>query len=174
VGSYRNVPFESLWELKYKNKHKPDDYKTNKEHLVKLFNDCNCAFIDLIPFPLPEIHTQLRKTWLKRNKTSFIVDLFINAVNNIKQFRDISDKVKIIFMMPPTTAAGIINYCITNYHNPMADFLIKHKDSIIRCNDNSIFFSSPELFNYTSKLHRQIVMGGAGGPIKELFTNALK
>lgn len=53
------------------------------------------------------------------------------------------------------------------------EFLEKYSIHITRCNNNSIF-ENEQLFEYSIKLHRQIVMSGAGGPEKNLFLNALK
>ena len=172
VGSYRTVPYESIWEQNKIEGKKPDDYKTNPEKIIELFIENNVAFVDLIPFPLPKIPTDLRKDWKVKNDRNFIISLFKNAVSKI-QYDKFSDDLKIIFMMPPTTASGIIEYCILNKDNIDDKFLNKYLKHIIRCNDNSIF-ENKQLFEYSIKLHRQIVMSGAGGPEKNLFLNALK
>ena len=172
VGSYRTVPFESIWEHNKIEGKKPDDYKANPEEIIKLFIENNVAFVDLIPFPLPKISTYLRKDWKVKNDRNFIISLFKNAVSKI-QCDKFSDELKIIFMMPPNTASGIIEYCILNKNNIDDEFLKKYLTHITRCNDNSIF-ENEQLFQYSIKLHRQIVMSGAGGPEKNLFLNALK
>lgn len=172
VGSYRTVPFESIWENNKINGKKPDDYKTNPKEIIKLFSNNNVAFVDLIPFPLPKISTSLRRNWKTKNGRNFIISLFKNAVSKI-QCNKFSDELKIIFMMPPTTASGIIEYCILNKNKLDDKFLKKYLNHITRCNDNSIF-ENKQLFEYSIKLHRQIVMNGAGGPEKNLFLNALK
>lgn len=172
VGSYRTVPFESIWEHNKIEDKKPDDYKTNPEQIINLFIKNNVAFVDLIPFPLPKIPTDLRKNWKEKNNRNFIISLFKNAVSKL-QCDKFSDELKIIFMMPPTTASGIIEYCILNKNNIDNEFLKKYLIHITRCNDNNIF-ENKQLFEYSIKLHRQIVMSGAGGPEKNLFLNALK
>lgn len=172
VGSYRTVPFESIWEHNKIEGKKPDDYKINPEKIIELFSENNVAFVDLIPFPLPKIPTDLRKNWKVKNDGNFIISLFKNAVSKI-QCDKFSDELKIIFMMPPTTASGIIEYCILNKNKLDDEFLKKYLMHITRCNDNSIF-ENKQLFEYSIKLHRQIVMSGAGGPEKNLFLNALK
>ena len=176
VGSYRTVPYESIWEYKnLKDKIENDNYKTDKDEIIKLFIDNNVAFIDLIPFPIPQVATNLRKLWQDKKSTEFIFTLFNNAIDKIKETseREFSEELKIILMMPPTTAAGIINFCIINSKKNDNAFLNQHLHKIIRCNDNSIFKRN-ELLKYSIKLHRQVVMSGAGGPIKELFINALE
>lgn len=172
VGSYRTVPFESIWEHNNKLGKKPEDYKTSSAAIINLFTECKVAFVDLIPFPLPQISTDLRNEWKERDD-SFIISLFENAIEQIGI--NFSENLKIVFMMPPTTASGIIGYCIANKDKLKNDtFLSKHYEQITRCNDNSIFEENTELLKYAIKLHRQVVMSGAGGPVKKLFINALK
>lgn len=171
VGNYRTVPYDSIWEHNKIEGDKPVDYTTNPEKIIDLFIKYNVAFVDLIPFPLPKIATDLRKNW-KKNRGNFLINLFKNALSKV-QCDKFSDELKIIFMMPPTTASGIIEYCILNKDKLNDVFLKNYYSHITRCNDNSIF-DNKKLFDYSIRLHRQIVISGSGGPEKNLFLSALK
>ena len=85
----------------------------------------------------------------------------------------IHENTKVILMMPPNTAMGIISFYLnqSHTHNEILDSL---SNSFIIENNNSVVSDNKELGGVPVRLHRQIVMNGSGGPDLKLFKHALK
>jgi hypothetical protein len=178
AGSYRTAPFHALNRV-LTNKYNREN--TNEITASDLINFCKkngIAFMDLIPIPLPELNTKLREHWsinpkyfIESEKPRVITFLeiafeyFMNKTNC-----NIDPNVKIALMMPPKTSLGILNF-----------FINDKKTSIQKLNDLSKSFiientnkDAKEFPDRLMRLHKAVVMSGAGGPNEELIYNAFK
>lgn len=178
AGSYRTAPFHALNRVITKNYNRENTIEIQANHLIKLCTDHGVAFMDLIPIPLPELNTKLREHWSINSKyfiesekprvitfLEIAFEYFMHKTNC-----DIGPNVKIALMMPPKTSLGILNY-----------FINDKKTSIQKLNDLSKSFiientneDAKEFPDRLMRLHKAVVMSGAGGPNEELIYNAFK
>jgi len=120
VGSYRTVPFATISKIENSN-HINDNI--NGDNIIDLFVENGVAFIDLIPIPLPKIHSDLRKKiafdiyyTLNGSKPRLINFLEIATENFFKETEsEIENEIGIAFMMPPISAMGIIDWIKNPY-----------------------------------------------------------
>ena len=120
VGSYRTVPFSIISKLE---KSSRVNDEINGDNIIDLFAEIGVAFIDLIPIPLPKIHSDLRKKnafdiyyTLDGKKPRLINFLEIAVENFFKEAKcEIENEIGIAFMMPPISAMGIIDWIKNPY-----------------------------------------------------------
>ena len=187
---YRSTPyhaFKKSLEPGYKQANITGITKVNFEQ-VMITN--NIAFIDLVSLPLPTISTDVRRDWSFNKgfqineKTPLSFTLFTLAYNRFKKLYEsknrkliLSEKLKIIFMMPPKTSMGIIDYLATDPENrkeALPEELQKHIDIIIRTNDRSAKKISPALAELPLRQYRQVAVNYSNNPDIEIFLHAMK
>jgi hypothetical protein len=168
-GSYRKVPYEA-----FGGEEDPDG-----NDLIEIFNEKKVGFFDLIPIPLPKIDSELRRLWSqdpdfkidKLPRTMFFLKLAFEKFMESSSCT-ITNETKVILMMPPNTAMGIISFYLDKgvTGNKILDDL---SNKFIIENNNSSVSDNKELGGVPVRLHRQIVMNGSGGPDLKLFKHAL-
>jgi hypothetical protein len=169
-GSYRKVPYEALGGT-----------GTNPEgpDLIKLFVEKKVGFFDLILIPLPKIDTELRRLWSQCcqyyicgiPRTMFFLELAFKKFMENSECQ-ITDNTKVILMMPPNSAMGIISFYLGG-GSTENECLNSLSDKFKRENTNCDIQGNPDLNGVPVRLHRQIVMNGSGGPDLKLFKHAL-
>jgi hypothetical protein len=172
VGSYRKVPYKAFGGT-------DESLSISSCDLIKIFKNKKVGFFDLIPIPLPKIDTELRRLW-SQDIDYYIDDLprtiyflklaFENFINNSEC--TMSEKTKVILMMPPNTAMGIISFYLGKKVTKITD-LDNLSKMFIRENNNCNVVRNVDLNGIPVRLHRQIVMNGSGGPDLKLFQHAL-
>lgn len=180
---YRSVPFQAFTNS--------TDSTPKANDLIKAFKDNKVLFIDLIPIPLPTIDTKIRENWSKNDDWIIEQDLplpltllkqsFESCTKRLEEIRkkDISfcEDLKIILMMPPKTAMGILDPIalnptkITPY---LPNKLRKYAKSLIRVNEINSKLISPELNNLSLRQFRQIATGSSNYPCLKHFKHAMK
>ncbi len=170
VGSYRKVPYQAFGG-------KQDN--PSSDDLINIFSSNKVGFFDLIPIPLPKIDTELRRLWSQEKayfieglpRTIYLLKLAFDNFNSQSEC-NITDKIKVILMMPPNTAMGIISYYL-NGNKTGNNILDGLSNKFIIENTNFDVWNNKELKGIPVRLHRQIVMNGSGGPDLKLFKHAL-
>ena len=92
------------------------------------------------------------------------VDFFMNHTK-----RKFSNNLKIVLMMPPNTAAGIIDYCI-NWPNNPNKFLSLYRNNIIQSTNGSKLKKA----KLDKSLCKQLANNTSGSPDFKRFLNAIK
>jgi hypothetical protein len=178
AGSYRTAPFHALNKIFNENYNKEITDEISADDLITLCKTNGIGFMDLIPIPLPELNTKLREQW-SINQQYFIepekprVITFLEIA--FKYFIDetkckIDPNVKIALMMPPKTALGILNFFINDKETD-CEALNKLKERFIVENKN---IDAKEFPDRSMRLHKAVVMSGAGGPNEKLIYNVFK
>lgn len=178
AGSYRAAPFHALNKVLDKNNNKEIAKEISANDLINLFSENGVAFIDLIPFPLPELNTKLREHWsinekyfTEENKPRVVTFLEIAFKYFLEETKCIIDlNVKIALMMPPKSALGILNFFINGHGTDCEELnILKEKFIVVNNNCDAIEFPDRSM-----RLHKAVVMSGAGGPNEDLIYNAFK
>jgi hypothetical protein len=121
VGKYRIAPYDAIYGISNPGATPEKDIVYSASSLIELFVNNKVAFIDIISFPLP-LNTDLR-TCLSNNMYYSIEQETPRLISFMKMSFDyffktteckLSDKVKIAFMMPPTSGNGIKQYFQSN------------------------------------------------------------
>jgi hypothetical protein len=169
-GSYRKVPYEAFGGRKS---------DPSGADLINRFRAKKVGFFDLIPIPLPKIDSGLRREWSQNPefnidylpRTMFFLKLAFKKFMKSSMCK-ITTKTKVILMMPPNTAMGIITFYLSGHKtgNTVLDGL---SNNFIIENNNIVVSANKELDGVPVRLHRQIVMNGSGGPDLKLFKHAL-
>lgn len=184
---YRSVPYHALKKLRNSVYN-----KTSTKVEIKDFRSClleeGVAFIDLIEFPLPLISSAQRRLWSESSDFSvhentpltftlfkFAFERLITSLepNAVKLDPDL----KVVLMMPPNTAMGIVGHLGKNFDNVKNDLPYKLKTfakHIIRPFDpdsNNVF--QPEV-NPSFRQFRQIAINSSNNPSLNAFLHALK
>jgi hypothetical protein len=174
IGSYRKVPYEAF------NGEKENPTGVD---LIEIFKNNKVGFFDLIPIPLPKIDTELRRLWSQDDefkieglpRTMFFLKLaFENFMTS--SGCNINESTKVILMMPPNTAMGIISFYLTaeeKLKEGIDERLKQLSNNITIQNTNMDLLNNQCLAGVPVRLHRQIVMNGSGGPDLKLFKHAL-
>lgn len=171
VGSYRKVPYEAFGGKKS---------NPSSDDLISLFQTEKVGFFDLIPLPLPKIDTDLRRLWsLDENyridgmsRTMFFLKLAFENFQNKTNCR-VTQNTKVILMMPPNTATGIISFYLENGSTGNTD-LDNLSNRFLEQNSNVIIVKHSDLIGIPIRLHKQVVMNGSGGPDLKLFKHAMR
>lgn len=188
---YRSTPYHALKKLTDKNYSSKKTTGINKEDFLSCMKSNNVAFIDLIPLPLPLIPTEVRRDWSFNeafkieNDYPLSFSLFIMAFERFKNkyiechenIPKFDENLKIIFMMPPKTSMGIIDYLATDpkkRKKALPKELQKHIDIIIRTNDRSAKNVSPALAELPLRQYRQVAVNYSNNPDIEIFLHAMK
>lgn len=178
AGSYRTAPFHALNKVLDKNNNKEIAKEISANDLINLFRENGVAFIDLIPLPLPELNTKLRENWsinklyfTEGNKPRVVTFLEIAFKSFLVKTKCIIDpNVKIALMMPPKSALGILNFFINGHVTDCNELnVLKEKFIVVNNNCDAIEFPDRSM-----RLHKAVVMSGAGGPNEDLIYNAFK
>lgn len=178
AGSYRTAPFNAVNKILNENYEQKTNEIITADDLIRLCEENGIAFMDLVPIPLPELNTKLREHW-SINQDYFIEDEKPRVITFLeiafeyfleKTNCTIDSDVKIALMMPPKTALGILNFFINdkNTGNQQLDE-IKGKFIIENTNNDAKQFQDRSM-----RLHKAVVMSGAGGPNEDLIYNAFK
>ena len=178
AGSYRTAPFNALNKILNKNYKQQTTNEISADDLITLCKTHGIAFMDLIPIPLPELNTKLREHWsinekyfTEENKPRVVTFLEIAFKYFLEETKCIIDpNVKIALMMPPKSALGILNFFI-NGHGTDCNELNVLKEKFIVENNNCDAIEFPDR---SMRLHKAVVMSGAGGPNEDLIYNAFK
>lgn len=178
AGSYRTAPYHALNKILNENYNKEINNEISAEDLITLCKTYGIAFMDLIPIPLPELNTKLREHWsinqqyfIEQEKPRVITFLEIAFKYFIDKTKcEIDPNVKIALMMPPKTSLGILNFFI-NDKKTDCDALNKLKERFIIENKN---IDAKEFPDRSMRLHKAVVMSGAGGPNEKLIYNVFK
>lgn len=148
------------------------------EMLIQLCAEHGVAFMDLIPIALPELDTKLRENWSinkeyqideKARVITFLEIAFEYFIDKTKC--KISPQAKVALMMPPKTALGILNFFLDKGNNTNVVELNKLRESFVAVNSNSNARQFPDR---ALRLHKSVVMSGAGGPNEDLIYDAFK
>ncbi len=178
AGSYRTAPFHALNRVLNDKYNRENTNEITADDLINIFKENGIAFMDLIPIPLPELNTKLREHWsinskyfIELEKPRVITFLEIAFENFMNQTGcAIDPNVKIALMMPPKTSLGIINFFINDKVTSIPE-LNKLRNIFIIENTNNDARDFPDRL---MRLHKTVVMSGAGGPNEELIYNAFK
>jgi hypothetical protein len=134
--------------------------------------------MDLIPIPLPELNTKLRKHWsinekyfIEENKPRVVTFLEIAFKYFLEKTKcKIDPNIKIALMMPPKSALGILNFFINGHVTDCNELnVLREKFIVVNNNCDAIEFPDRSM-----RLHKAVVMSGAGGPNEDLIYNAFK
>lgn len=170
VGSYRKVPYQAF---------KGEIESPSSQDLIDIFQVNHVGFFDLIPIPLPKIDTELRRLWSQDSDyyieglprtIFFLKHAFENFIKSSEC--NITENTKVILMMPPNTAMGIISFYLNKKQTGNCNLDSLSSRFIIE-NTNCDVFGNQDLNGIPVRLHRQIVMNGSGGPDLKLFKHAL-
>ena len=188
---YRSTPYHAFKKLDDINYSETTTKKINQKNILDCTKDNAVAFIDLVPLPLPLIPTEVRRDW-SFNENFRIEDdyplsfsLFIMAFERFKNkyiechenIPKFDENLKIIFMMPPKTSMGIIDYLATDpkkRKKALPKELQKHIDIIIRTNDRSAKNVSPALAELPLRQYRQVAVNYSNNPCIETFLHAIR
>jgi hypothetical protein len=188
---YRSTPYHAFKKLVDVNYSDTSTTKVTQKNIFNCMNENSIAFIDLVPIPLPSIPTEVRRDWSFNEY--FRIDegyplsfsLFIMAFERFKKkYVECHDKepsfdkkLKIIFMMPPKTSMGIIDYLATDpikRKNDLPKELQKHINIIIRTNDINAKNVSPALAELPLRQYRQVAVNYSNNPCIETFLHAIR
>jgi hypothetical protein len=178
AGSYRTAPYHALNKILNENYNREINNEISADDLITLCKTYGIAFMDLIPIPLPELNTKLREHWSinqqyfieqeKPRVITFLEIAFKYFIDNTEC--EIDPNVKIALMMPPKASLGILNFFI-NDKKTDCDALNKLKERFIVENKN---IDAKEFQDRSMRLHKAVVMSGAGGPNEKLIYNVFK
>ncbi len=121
VGKYRSAPYDAIYGISNQGAPPSKDNVYNASSLIDLFKENRVAFIDIISFPLPL--NKEHRNCLSNNMYYSIEQQTPRLISFMKMSFDyffqttncnLSDKVKIAFMMPPTSGNGIKQYFMSN------------------------------------------------------------
>ena len=121
VGKYRSAPYDAIYGISNQGDPPSKDNVYNASSLIDLFKENRVAFIDIISFPLPL--NKEHRNCLSNNmyysieqQTPRLISFMKMSFNYFFQRTNcnLSDKVKIAFMMPPTSGNGIKQYFMSN------------------------------------------------------------
>lgn len=188
---YRSTPFHAFNKLKNENYSDTTTTRIKKIDFFKCMKDDNVAFMDLVPLPLPLIPTEVRRDWSFNedfrieNGYPLSFSLFLMAFERFKiKFKEchkktpkFNKKLKIIFMMPPKTSMGIIDYLAADVENRKKNLpmeLQNHIGIIIRTNDISAKNVSPALKELPLRQYRQVAVNYSNNPCIETFLHAIR
>lgn len=189
--TYRSTPYHAFKKLFDNNYSDTSTTKVTQKNIFNCMNENRIAFIDLVPLPLPSIPTEVRRDWSfneyfrieKDYPLSF--SLFIMAFDRFKKKYvechnkkpKFDKKLKIIFMMPPKTSMGIIDYLAADpvkRKNELPNELQKHINIIIRTNDKNAKNVSPALAELPLRQYRQVAVNYSNNPCIETFLHAIR
>ena len=188
---YRSTPYHAFKKLTEKNYSSKKTTGINKEDFLNCMISNNVAFIDLIPLPLPLIPTEVRRDWSFHKNFRIEYDyplsfsLFIMAFERFKKkyancykiFPKFDKDLKIIFILPPKTSMGIIDYLAKDPENRKTALPIElqeHIDIIIRTNDSLAKTASPALAELPLRQYRQVAVNYSNNPCIETFLHAIR
>ena len=183
---YRSVPYNAFSTEKNKNPTAAD--------LIKIFKEKKVLFIDLISIPLPTIDSKIREKWSKEKNwrvdgnqplpISLLKISFANAINELKKIKKVDEikfakELKVVFMMPPKTSMGIIDYIAKDKQNNKKNLPHELQDlsivnNLIRTNDFEAKTITKELDKVSLRQFRQIAMNSSNNPCVKHFKHAIK
>ena len=187
---YRSAPYHAFNKLTVKNYSKKSRTNVKQNEILNCMKHKRVAFIDLVPLPLPSIPTEVRRDW-SFNENFRIEDdyplsfsLFIMAFERFKnKYFECHEKepvfdenLKIIFMMPPKTSMGIIDYLAKDPETRKASLpneLQGHIAIIIRTNNSNAKTVSPSLAELPLRQYRQVAVNYSNNPCIETFLHAI-
>jgi hypothetical protein len=188
---YRSTPYHAFKKLDDINYSETTTKKINQKNILDCTKDNAVAFIDLVPLPLPLIPTEVRRDW-SFNENFRIEDdyplsfsLFIMAFERFKKKYNCFHKedpkfyenLKIIFMMPPKTSMGIIDYLATDEEKRKIELPIElqgHIEIMIRTNGTNAKSISPALAELPLRQYRQVAVNYSNNPCIETFLHAIR
>ena len=188
---YRSTPYHAFKKLTDKNYSSKKTTGIKKEDFLNCMISNNVAFIDLIPLPLPLIPTEVRRDWSFNeafkieNDYPLSFSLFIMAFERFKnkyfechnKFPKFDKNLKIIFMMPPKTSMGIIDYLATDEEKRKIELPIElqgHIEIMIRTNGTNAKSVSPALAELPLRQYRQVAVNYSNNPCIETFLHAIR
>ena len=188
---YRSTPYHALKKLTDKNYSSKKTTGINKEDFLSCMKSNNVAFIDLIPLPLPLIPTEVRRDWSFNeafkieNDYPLSFSLFIMAFERFKNkyiechenIPKFDENLKIIFMMPPKTSMGIIDYLAKDEEKRKIELPVElqgHIEIMIRTNGTNAKSVSPKLAELPLRQYRQVAVNYSNNPCIETFLHAIR
>jgi len=188
---YRSTPYHAFNKLFDKEYSNTKTSGISQNEILECMKKNAVAFIDLVPLPLPLIPTEVRRDWSFNedfrieNGYPLSFSLFLMAFERFqriymelhKKEPNYSQKLKIIFMMPPKTSMGIIDYLAANVKKRKVDLpkeLRNHIDIIIRTNHFSAKNVSPALAELPLRQYRQVAVNYSNNPCIETFLHAIR
>jgi len=188
---YRSTPYHAFKKLADKNYSKTTTKEITQQNILDCIKNNSVAFIDLVPLPLPSSPTEVRRDW-SFNK-EFRVEsgcplsfsLFIMAFERFKKkyncfhkkYPKFHENLKIIFMMPPKTSMGIIDYLATDEKERKKELpleLQSHIKIMIRTNGTNAKSVSPALAELPLRQYRQVAVNYSNNPCIETFLHAIR
>lgn len=121
VGKYRSAPYDAIYGISNQGDPPAKRNTYSASSLINLFVENRVAFIDIISFPLPL--NKEHRNCLSNNMYYSIEQQTPRLISFMKMsfnyfFKrtncNLSDQVKIAFMMPPTSCNGIKQYFMSN------------------------------------------------------------
>lgn len=188
---YRSTPYHAFNKLLNEKYSNTNTTGIEQNKILKCTKDNAVAFIDLVPLPLPLIPTEVRRDWSFNESFKIEHDyplsfsLFIMAFERFKKKYseyhkkqpEFDEKLKIIFMMPPKTSMGIIDYLAIDKKTrkkALPTELRKHIDIIIRTNGTNAKSVSPALAELPLRQYRQVAVNYSNNPCIETFLHAIR
>lgn len=188
---YRSTPYHAFIKIKDINYSLASTKSITKKNILECTKTNAVAFIDLIPLPLPIIPTEVRRDWSFNedfrieNGCPLSFSLFLMAFERFKnkfydchkQYPEFANDLKIIFMMPPKTSMGIIDYLAVDPKKRKKELpkeLKKHIKTIIRTNENCAKNVSPALAELPLRQYRQLAVNYSNNPCIETFLHAIR
>lgn len=167
---YRSVPFEVIKSLE-KDSESSLNENSRGDDLLQFYAKHRVAFLDIIPIPLPTIHSNLRKHWCTDifysidGKTPRIVQfLNLSIIQFQKELAEIKfdGNLKMSFMAPTIISNNIVKWLTTEkFEKTQANEFM------------NIFPDRLKNFGY-SKLSNLVAVDGSHYPNKAFLENAFR
>jgi hypothetical protein len=186
---YRSTPYHALKKMD-DNNYSSSSTSISKNDFQDLMKNKKVIFIDLIPMPLPSIPTKVRRDWsfdpdfqIEKDipLTFTLFRLAFEWVDNYFKAKEkkinFSDNAKIVFMMPPKTSMGIIDFLAkdpTSGYNLLPDPLKHIAKVIYRTNHYSAKNNNEALKELPLRQFRQLAVNYSNNPCIETFLHSIK
>lgn len=170
TDKYRSVPFEVIKSLE-KDSESSLNVNTRGDDLLQFYAKHRVAFLDIIPIPLPTIHSNLRKHWCTDifysidGKTPRIIQFLNLSIIQLQKELDtirFDKDLKMSFMAPTIISNNIVKWLTTEkFEKTQANEFMK------------IFPDRLKVLSY-SQLSDLVAVDGSHNPSKKFLERAFK